>query len=89
MVSYQTKSKVTQSQDISSQEHIMFNREYVGHLEPAREDIDEEMNLHFQANPDAHATNSITTQRMMAEQVEPDAFEPPHHKLKPSIEAKL
>ena len=25
----------------------------------------------------------------MAEQVEPDTFEPPHHKLKPSIEAKL
>ena len=26
---------------------------------------------------------------MMAEQVKPDAFGPPHHKLKPSIEAKL
>ena len=26
---------------------------------------------------------------MMAEQVKPDTFEPPHHKLKPSIEAKL
>ena len=26
---------------------------------------------------------------MMAEEVEPDAFEPPCHKLKPSIEAKL
>ena len=26
---------------------------------------------------------------MMSEQVEPDTFEPPHHKLKPSIEAKL
>ena len=25
---------------------------------------------------------------MMSEQVEPDAFEPPLHKLKPSIEAK-
>ena len=25
----------------------------------------------------------------MAEQVKPDSFEPPHHKLKPSIEAKL
>ena len=31
----------------------------------------------------------ITTQKMMSEQVEPDAFEPPHQKLKPSIEAKL
>ena len=26
---------------------------------------------------------------MMSEQVKPDAFEPPHHKLKPNIEAKL
>ena len=27
--------------------------------------------------------------RMMSEQVEPDTFEPPHHKLKPNIETKL
>ena len=27
--------------------------------------------------------------KMMSEQVKPDAFEPPCHKLKPSIEAKL
>ena len=26
---------------------------------------------------------------MMSEQVKPDAFEPPCHKLKPSVEAKL
>ena len=26
---------------------------------------------------------------MMLEQVEPDAFEPPHHKLKPIIKVKL
>ena len=26
---------------------------------------------------------------MMADQVKPDTFEPPHHKLKPNIEAKL
>ena len=26
---------------------------------------------------------------MMAEQVKPDTFESPHHKLKPTIEAKL
>ena len=26
---------------------------------------------------------------MMAEQVKPDTFHPPHHKLKPSIESKL
>ena len=33
--------------------------------------------------------HSVTTQRMMAEQVEPDTFQPPCHKLKPSIESKL
>ena len=26
---------------------------------------------------------------MMVEQVKPDTFHPPHHKLKPSIESKL
>ena len=41
------------------------------------------------AQPDTHSTNSVTIQRMMAEQVEPDTFHPPHHKLKPSIESKL
>ena len=40
----------------------MFNKgEYVGHLEPTIEDIEEEKNLHFKANPDAHTTSSITT----------------------------
>ena len=62
--------------------HIMFNKgEYVGHLEPTIEDIEED-NLHFQANSDAHTTNSITTQPMMAEHVEPYTFKPLHHKLK-------
>ena len=32
--------------------------------------------------------SSVTTRRMMSEQVEPDAFEPPCHKLKPNIKAK-
>ena len=68
----------------------MFNKgEYVGNMEPTIEDTEEEKNLHFWVNPDAHTTNSITTQQMMAEQVEPDTFGPPCHKLKPSIEAKL
>ena len=68
----------------------MFNKgEYVGHLEPTIEDIEEEINLHFQANPNAHTTKSMTSQQMMAEQVEPDSFEPPCHELKLSIEAKL
>ena len=42
--------------------HITFNNgEYVEHLEPTIEDIEEEKNLYFWANPDAHTTNSITT----------------------------
>ena len=32
--------------------------------------------------------NSVTTQWMMVEQVEPDSFEPLHHKLKQNVEAK-
>ena len=32
---------------------------------------------------------AVLQQKMMSEQVEPDTFEPPHHKLKPNIEAKL
>ena len=67
----------------------MFNKgEYIGHLEPAIEDnVNSDLPSH--AQPDTHSTNSVTTQRMMAEQVEPDTFHPPCHKLKPSIESKL
>ena len=32
---------------------------------------------------------TVVQQKMMSEQVEPDAFEPPYHKPKPSIEVKL
>ena len=39
--------------------------------------------------PDTHSTNSVTLQKMMAEQVQLDTFNPPHHKLRPSIESKL
>ena len=69
--------------------HITFDKgEYVGHLEPAIEDsVDGYLPSHAQL--DTHSTNSVTTQQMMAEQVKPDTFHPPHHKLKPSIESKL
>ena len=36
----------------------------------------------------AHSTNSVMVQKMMAEQVKPDTFHPPHHKLKPHIESE-
>ena len=55
----------------------MFNKgEYVGHLKPALEDI-EGNNIPFHNHTDAHSMNSVTTQWMMAEQVEPDTFDPP------------
>ena len=69
--------------------HITFNKgEYVGHFEPSIED-NADSDLPSHAQQDTHSTNSVTTQCMMAEQVEPDIFHPPCHKLKPSMEAKL
>ena len=38
---------------------------------------------------EAHPTNSVMLQKMMAEQVQPDTFDPPCHKLKTSTQAKL
>ena len=64
--------------------HITFNKgEYIGCLEPAIMDdtaIDDS---------EPHSTHSITLQKMMAEQVQADIFDPPHHKLKPGIQLKL
>ena len=69
-----------------SNKHVTINQgEYLGHLE----NIDEKENSHPHKNPDAHMTNNVTTKIMMTEQVEPDAFKPACHKLKPNIEAKL
>ena len=39
--------------------------------------------------PDAHSTNSVTLQKMMADQVQPDTFNAPFHTLRPSIKSKL
>ena len=64
--------------------HIKFNKgEYIGCLEltiTAKMTTDQ---------PDTHSTNSVTLQKMMAEQVQPDIFDPPCHKLKPGIQSKL
>ena len=69
--------------------HIKFNKgQYIGHLQPTMEDsVTSDTQVHNQ--PDAHSTNSVTLQKMMAEQVQPDAFNPLHHKLRLSIESKL
>ena len=38
---------------------------------------------------ETHSANSVILQKMMVEQVQPDIFDPPHHKLKPGIQSKL
>ena len=64
--------------------HIKFNKgEYIGCLEPA---ITDSMPSD---QPDTHPTNNVTLQKIMAEHVQQDTFNPPHHKLRPSIESKL
>ena len=69
--------------------HIKFNKgEYIGCLELGIEDsMTSDTQIHNQ--PDAHSTNSVTLQNMIAEQVQPDTFNPPHHKLRPNIKSKL
>ena len=69
--------------------HIKCNKgDHLGCLDPTIEDsMTSDTQIHNQ--PDAHSTNSITLQKMMAEQVQPDTFNPLHHKLRPSIESKL
>ena len=64
--------------------HVIFNKgEYIGCLEPATSDDTTIDDL------ESHSANSITLQKMMAEQVQPDIFDPPHHKLKPGIQSRL
>ena len=69
--------------------HVTFNKEeYKGCLEPAIGDsANSDLSSHNQQV--THSINSVTTQRMMAKEVQPDIFHPPCHKLKPSIESKL
>ena len=65
--------------------HITFNKaEYVGHLEPPIEDMQQ-----IPEDPESLTTHCITTERMMAEKVEPDTFKPSCHKLRKDIETKL
>ena len=64
--------------------HITFNKgEYVGHLEPTITDnttIDQSEFI---------SMNSVTLLKMMEEQVKPDTFDPPCHKIKQGIQTKL
>ena len=64
--------------------HMKFNKgEYIGCLEPT---IPDSMPSD---QPDAHHPNSVTLHKMMVDHVQQDTFNPPHHKLRPSIESKL
>ena len=81
-----TKGKTSVNVLVSNytNKHIMFNKgEYIGGLEPALTDSMPS------DHPDTHPTNSMTLQKMMAEQFQQDTFNPPCHKLKPSIEFEL
>ena len=42
--------------------------------------------IHIQGQPNTHLINSVTLQKLMAEQVQLDTFHPPCHKMKPNIE---
>ena len=69
-----------------SNKHVTFNKgEYIGHLE----NINEEENSQPHKKSDVYTTNSVTKISMMSEQVEPDTFELPCHKLKLNINIML
>ena len=61
--------------------HVTFNKgEYIGHLKLTLMD---DATIH---QSEVHTSNSVTLQKMMAEQVKPDTFDPPHHALKTDIQ---
>ena len=63
---------------------ITFNKgEYIGCLEPT---ITDDTTID---HSETHSAHSVTLHKMMAEQVQPDIFDPPYHKLKPGIQWKL
>ena len=64
--------------------HITLNKgEYIECLEPT---ITKDTYI---AQQDTHSKNSVTLQKMISEQVQPDIFDPPDHKLKAGIKSKL
>ena len=68
----------------NTNKHLPFNKgEYIGYLEPA---ITNDTTIDL---TEAHQTNSITLQKMMAEQVKPDVFDPPCHKLTTNVQNEL
>ena len=64
--------------------HLTFHKgENIRHLEP---DVTDDTTID---QKETHQTNSITLQKMMAEQVKPDVFNPPCHKLSTNIQNDL
>ena len=73
---HNTKGKIYVNILVSNytNKHINIKKgEYVGHLEPSIEDIQQILE-----DPESLTTHSITTERMMAEKVEPDTFKAPY-----------
>ena len=65
-------------------DHITFNKgEYIGCLEPA---ITDDMTID---DSETHSMHSITLQKVIAEQLQPAIFDPPHNKLEPGFQSKL
>ena len=64
--------------------HLTFHKgEYVTHLEPA---VIDDTTIEQR---ETHQTNSITLQKIMAEKVRPDIFNPPCHKLSTNVQHEL
>ena len=64
--------------------HLTFHKgEYIRHLEPV---VIDETTIDQR---ETHQTNSITLQKMMAEKVTPDIFNPPCHELPTNIQHEL
>ena len=76
MASTASKEKTSVNVLVSNytNKHIKFNkREYVGCLEPTIEDSVTD-DVHTQGQPNTHSTNSVTLQKLMAEQVKTRHF---------------
>ena len=76
---------------IYNSKHVTFNKgKYVGHLEPNHRGCWWRKEFYTFTKIQIPIPQAVLQQKkLMSEQVKGDAFEPPCHKLKPNIEAKL
>ena len=83
---HKIKSKTSVNVLVSNytNKQLTFHKgEYVRHLEPA---VMEDTTIDQR---ETHQANSVTLQKMMAETVTPDTFNPPHHELSQTIQHEL